>query len=105
DFRGDTVHPPTLELLDQLGLADRLHQLPHGKIRALRLRTRSGAVTVADLGRLRTPYPYVLTLPQARLLELLTEEAGRYPHFRLVMRANVQRLVEDGGGVRGLRDR
>src|SRR5262245_2720734 len=105
DFRGDTVHPPTLELLAQLGLADRLHALPHGKIRDLRLRTRTRTFTLGDLGRLRTPYPYVMMLPQAKLLELLTDEARRFPHFRLVMRANVKRLVEADGAVRGVRYR
>src|SRR5262245_18322989 len=105
DFRGDTVHPPTLELLGQLGLADRLHALPHAKVRAMRLRTKTRTFTLADVGRLRTPFPYVMVLPQARLLELLTEEARRFPHFRLVLRANVQRLVEDGGVVRGVRYR
>src|SRR2546421_11924661 len=54
DFRGDTVHPPTLELLAQLGLADRLHTLPHAKGRAMRLRTRTHTYTLPDVGRLRT---------------------------------------------------
>ncbi len=105
DFRGDTVHPSTLELLDQLGLAERLHQFPHGKVRALRLRTKGGTITLADTSRLRTRFPYILTLPQVKLLNLLAEEASKYPHFRLVMGANVQRLVEDGGAVRGVRYR
>jgi 2-polyprenyl-6-methoxyphenol hydroxylase-like FAD-dependent oxidoreductase len=105
EFRGDTVHPPTLELLAQLGLADRLHQLPHGKLRALRVRTKSATITLADLGRLRTPFPYVMMIPQAKLLELLAEEARRLPDFRLVMQANVQRLVEADGAVRGVRFR
>src|SRR5438067_12964470 len=82
DFRGDTVHPSTLEILAQLGLAERLHELPHGKIPALRLRTSDGALTIADLSRLRTPFPYVMTLPQAKLLEVLTDEALRFPQFR-----------------------
>lgn len=105
DFRGDTVHPPTLELLAQLGLSDRLHQLPHGKVRALRLKTKTRTYTLADVGRLNTPFPYVMILPQSQLLELLTGEASRYGHFRLVMRANVQRLVESDGAVRGVRYR
>lgn len=105
DFRGDTVHPPTLELLAQIGLADRLHALPHAKMRALRLQTSTRTFTLADLGRLRVPYPYVMVLPQARLLELLTNEAQRYPHFRLVMRANVQRLVQANGTVHGVQYR
>ena len=52
DFRGDTVHPPTLELLAQLGLADRLHALPHGTVRALRLHTKTRTFTLGDLSRL-----------------------------------------------------
>jgi 2-polyprenyl-6-methoxyphenol hydroxylase-like FAD-dependent oxidoreductase len=105
DFRGDTVHPPTLELLAQLGLADRLHALPHGKIRDLRLRTRTRTLVLGDLSRLRTPYPYVMMLPQVKLLELLIEEARRFPNFQLVMQANVQRLVDVDGVVRGVRYR
>src|SRR2546421_657151 len=54
DFRGDTVHPATLELLAQLGLAERLHELPHSKGRAMRLRTRTHTYTLPDVGRLRT---------------------------------------------------
>jgi 2-polyprenyl-6-methoxyphenol hydroxylase-like FAD-dependent oxidoreductase len=105
DFRGDTVHPPTLELLAQLGLADRVHALPHTRVRFLRLRTKTQTLTLADLGRLRTPYPYVMILPQAKLLQLLTDEARRFPTFRLLMQANVQRLVEADGAVRGVRYR
>src|SRR4051794_13154192 len=79
DFRGDTVHPPTLELLAKLGLSDRLHQLPHAKVRVMRLRTRSQTYTIADLSRLKTPFPYVMVLPQVKFLELLVEEARRFP--------------------------
>ncbi len=105
DFRGDTVHPSTLELLDQLGLASRLHQLPHGKVRTMHLRTGNRCVTLADLGRLKTPFPYVMTLPQSKLLELLASEAQRFANFKLLMRANVQRLVESEGRVHGVRYR
>jgi 2-polyprenyl-6-methoxyphenol hydroxylase-like FAD-dependent oxidoreductase len=105
DFRGDTVHPPTLELLAQLGLSHRLHALPHGKVRTLRLKTKTRSYTLADLGRLSAPFPYVMVLPQVKFLELLTEEARRYPQFQLIMRANVQRLVESDGVVRGVRYR
>lgn len=105
DFRGDTVHPATLELLDRLGLADRLHRIPHGKLRTMRLRTSGGSVTLADLGRLGGKYPYILTVPQVKLLDLLADEARRFSTFRLVLQANVQRLVEDAGVVRGVRYR
>jgi 2-polyprenyl-6-methoxyphenol hydroxylase-like FAD-dependent oxidoreductase len=105
DFRGDTIHPSTLELMDTLGLGERLHALPHGKIRVMRIRSADGDVTLADLARLRTKFPYVMTLPQARFLEILAADAARFPNFRLVMQANVQRLVEENGQVVGIRYR
>jgi 2-polyprenyl-6-methoxyphenol hydroxylase-like FAD-dependent oxidoreductase len=105
DFRGDTVHPSTLELLDQLDLADRLLQLPHGEIRSITFHTPTGPFTFAELGRLRTRFPFVAMLPQADFLDFLAGEAKRYPSFHLVMGANVQRLVEEGGVVRGVRYR
>lgn len=105
DFRGDTIHPSTLELLDQLGLSERLHALPHGKLGAIQVFTPDGAVTLADLSRLRTKFPYVMTLPQSQLLELLVDAARGYPTFQIVMQANVQRLVEEEGVVRGVRYR
>jgi 2-polyprenyl-6-methoxyphenol hydroxylase-like FAD-dependent oxidoreductase len=105
DFRGDTIHPSTMELMDELGLADRLLQLRHSKISTLALQTPRGSVTVADLSRLETKFPYVTFMPQARFLEFLAHEAQRYPGFRLVMGAAVQELIEEGGVVRGVRYR
>ena len=102
EFRGDTVHPSTLEILDQLGLAERLHALPHSKVPALQIHTPEGIVRVVDFEHLRTKFPYILMLPQALLLELLTNEAKRYPSFELVLGANVQRLIREGGVVRGV---
>jgi 2-polyprenyl-6-methoxyphenol hydroxylase-like FAD-dependent oxidoreductase len=105
DFRGDTVHPSTLEVLDQLGLADRLLQIPHGTVRRLQAVTAEGDVTLADLSRLRTRFPYIAMLPQARLLEFLADEARRYAGFRLILGATVQRLVREGEAVVGVRYR
>lgn len=105
DFRGDTIHPSTLEVLDQLGLADRLLQIPHGKVNALHVITPEGDFTMVDLSGLKSRFPYIAMLPQAQLLDFLVEEAGRYPAFRRVMGANVQRLVEEDGVVRGVRYR
>ena len=108
DFRGDTIHPSTMELMDELGLADRLLRLPHTKIDTLTFQAPSGPVRLADLRGLKTEFPYVTFMPQARFLELLAEEGRRYPTFRLLMGANVQGLIEEpaerGGGtvVRGV---
>src|SRR5262245_50064870 len=105
NFRGDTLHPLILEILDQLGLAERLHRLPHVKFFGPSVVTPDGPVPLFDFRALRTRFPYVMVMPQERFLEFLAEEAARYQHFRLTMRANVQRLVEEGGAVRGVRYR
>jgi 2-polyprenyl-6-methoxyphenol hydroxylase-like FAD-dependent oxidoreductase len=103
DFRGDTVHPSTLEVLDQLGLANRVHALPHGTLRKLELHSpHGGTLTMVDLSRLRTKYPYIMMLPQARLLEVIAQEARRYSNFELILGANVQRLIEEDGVNRGV---
>ncbi|HEV3469673.1 MAG TPA: FAD-dependent oxidoreductase [Pyrinomonadaceae bacterium] len=103
DFRGDTLHPSVLEIMDGLGLADRLLELPHSKIRTLNMMGAGGRGVTLDFGALKTKYPYIAALPQARFLEFITGEAGRHPHFRLVMNANVRELIEEGGAVRGVR--
>src|SRR5690349_21444164 len=105
DFRGDTIHPSTLEVLDQIGLADRLLQLPHGKLRSATIQTADGPFRPIDFSRLPTRFPYIAVLPQVDFLNFLAAEAKRYPAFRLVLGANVQRLVEEGGEVRGVRYR
>jgi 2-polyprenyl-6-methoxyphenol hydroxylase-like FAD-dependent oxidoreductase len=105
DFRGDTIHPSTLDVLDQIGLADRLLQIPHGKVERMKAVTPDGDLVMADFSGLKTRFPYIAMLPQAKMLGFLAEEAGRYPGFRLVMGANVQRLVEDDGAIRGVRYR
>jgi 2-polyprenyl-6-methoxyphenol hydroxylase-like FAD-dependent oxidoreductase len=105
DFRGDTIHPSTLEILDQLGLADRLHEIPHGKMHALTLFTSEGPRTMASMRGLRTKFPYVMLLAQARFLEFLAEEARRFPTFHLELSARVESLIEEGGAVKGVRFR
>lgn len=105
DFRGDTVHPSTLEILDQLGLADRLLQLPHGEIRQMAFHSPAGLFQALNLEKLKTKYPFIAMLPQAQFLDFLAEEAKRLPAFRLVMGANVQRLVKEGNAVKGVRYR
>ena len=63
DFRGDTLHPSVLELMDELGLAERLHELRHSKIHTGTIFTEEGQATIADFRRLRTRFPYIMMLP------------------------------------------
>src|SRR5215470_17278982 len=103
DFRGDTLLPSTLEILDEIGLADRLLELPHAKNRGYELLTPAGRVRFVDLSLLRTRFPYIAMMPQARFLDFIVAEAHRYPAFTLVMSASVHELVEEHGVVRGVR--
>ena len=105
DFRGDTVHPSTLEVLDAIGLASGLLALPHGEIRAVTLETPEGVMEVARLDRAGGKFPFIAMLPQARFLEYVTREAARFDAFRLEMHAHVHELIEEGGAVRGVRVR
>ena len=103
EFRGDTIHPSVMEIMDQLGLADRLLKLRHTELPSFTLQTVAGPFTLVDLGRLKTKFPYITVMPQTRFLEFITGEAERYPNFRLVMGARVRELVEEEGVVRGVR--
>jgi 2-polyprenyl-6-methoxyphenol hydroxylase-like FAD-dependent oxidoreductase len=105
DFRGDTIHPSTLELLDQIGLAGPLHQLQHAKIYGPTLRLANTDFSPIDFRRLKTRFPYILLVPQARFLDFLAAEGAKYRDFRLVMGANVEHLIEENGQVRGVRYR
>jgi 2-polyprenyl-6-methoxyphenol hydroxylase-like FAD-dependent oxidoreductase len=103
EFRGDTVHPSTLEILDQLGLAERVHTLRSNKISAPTLLTTRGPFTPFDFSRLKTKYRYILMVHQKDLLGLLTQEAKKYPGFQLLMGASVTDLIREEGVVRGVR--
>lgn len=103
EFRGDTIHPSTLEVLDQIGLAGKVHEIPHSKITGPVFQFASGAFQPFDLGRLKTRFPYILMIPQSRFLELITAEAANYPQFNLLMHAQVQHLIQENGAVTGVR--
>ncbi|ARV61319.1 monooxygenase [Nostocales cyanobacterium HT-58-2] len=105
DFRGDTIHPSVMEIMEELGLAERLLELPHSKMRRLSVQTPETSVTFADFSRLKTRYPYITVLPQVRFLEFITAVAQKYPNFQLVLGANVQELIEEDGIIRGIRYR
>jgi 2-polyprenyl-6-methoxyphenol hydroxylase-like FAD-dependent oxidoreductase len=91
-----------MEILDEIGLAGPLHELGHSKIYGPTVQTANGPFQPFDLRRLKTHYPYILMVPQSRFLEFITAECARYPHFRLIMRASVQGLIQEDGCVRGV---
>jgi 2-polyprenyl-6-methoxyphenol hydroxylase-like FAD-dependent oxidoreductase len=105
DFRGDTIHPATLEILDELGLAERFLRLPHTAVSALATRTPAGDTLAFSLRRLKTKFPFIAFVPPWDFLAFVTREAARYPGFRLRMRAEVVDLIAEGGVVRGVRYR
>ncbi|HKS48219.1 MAG TPA: FAD-dependent oxidoreductase [Amycolatopsis sp.] len=106
DFRGDTVHPSTLLLLDELGLGEKFAALPQAsRLYEVVFPTPRGNVKVADLRRLKTPHPYVAMVPQWDLLDLLAEAGKAEPTFRLRMNTEVTGLVAESGQVAGVRYR
>ena len=106
DFRGDTIHPSTLEILDEIGLAEALHRLPHVKMYGPTFPTPAGPVMPIDFRRvLKTRFPYIMWMAQPLFLNFLAEQARQDPSFRLVMGANVEHLLWADGRVRGVRYR
>ncbi|SRX94626.1 putative oxidoreductase [Mycobacterium tuberculosis H37Rv] [Mycobacterium shimoidei] len=103
DFRGDTVHPTTLRLLDELGLWERFTTLPYSEVRNMTFESNGRPVTFADFGRLRQPHPYVAMVPQWDLLNLLAEAAQAEPTFTLRMGTEVTGLLRTGDRVTGVR--
>ncbi len=99
DFRGDSLHPWTLELFEQLGLIDDLLALPHHPARYFRFHTPTGDLTTADYGKVKSRYNYVALMPQARFLDFVASRAAQLPGFELKLGSRVTGLL-DGGGVR-----
>ncbi|MEV7236827.1 FAD-dependent oxidoreductase [Streptomyces sp. NPDC051020] len=107
DFRGDTVHPSTLALLDDLGLAERFARLPQRRVTTVQLPLGPdrSLVTVGDISALRGPYNYVAMVPQWDLLDLLADEAGREPSFSVRMSTEATSFLVERGRVMGVRYR
>lgn len=103
DFRGDTIHPSTLEVIHELGLLDELLARPHQEVRELRGDVGRFEVTVADFRHLPTRCRFVAFMPQWDFLDFISEQARRWPGFHLHMRAEVTELVREGDVVRGVR--
>ncbi len=105
DFRGDTIHPSTLEILDELGLAESFLELPHSEVSNIGGRTTAGQTLAFTFSRLSTKFRFIAFVPQWDFLEFITARAARFPSFTLVRDAEVVGLLEQGGVVTGVRYR
>jgi 2-polyprenyl-6-methoxyphenol hydroxylase-like FAD-dependent oxidoreductase len=103
DFRGDTIHPSTLELMAELGLLDEFLKLPHQKVDRLTALIGAERVRMIDLTHLPTRCKYIALMPQWDFLNFLAARGKRYPTFDLHMKAEATDLIEEGGRVVGLR--
>ncbi len=103
DFRGDTIHPSTLEVMHELGLLEGLLKLPHTQAPRLHAEIGGQDVTLADFSRLPTRCRFIAFMPQWDFLDYVTQEAEKLPNFRLVMQAGVTDLIEEHGRIAGLR--
>ena len=103
DFRGDTVHPSTLQLLDELGLSERFAQLPQSRVDEVAFPIDSHRIVVlADFRRLKLRYPYVAMVPQWDLLDLLADAGAEEPTFTLRMHTEVTHLIQGSDRVQGV---
>ena len=103
DFRGDTVHPSTLELLRELGLIDEFLKRPHDEVRTLTARVANEMITIADLSHLPVESRFVAMMPQWEFLDFLADEAKHYPGFSLRMEAEAVDLLIQNRRVAGVR--
>jgi 2-polyprenyl-6-methoxyphenol hydroxylase-like FAD-dependent oxidoreductase len=103
DFRGDTIHPSTLELMHELGLLDRLLTIRHSEIRRASIVIGGRALTVADLAHLPTHSKFVALMPQWDFLDFLAKEAARFSTFTLRMNCEATGLIESDGAITGVR--
>jgi 2-polyprenyl-6-methoxyphenol hydroxylase-like FAD-dependent oxidoreductase len=105
DFRGDTIHPSTLEVVHELGLLEDFLKRPHQELRELRGWVGDAMVPVADFSHLPTRCKFVVLMPQWDFLDFLARHGRKYPTFRMRMQAEVTGLIEEGGRVVGVRAR
>ena len=102
DFRGDTVHPSTMEILDQLGLLTKFLARPHNRIDSAEVSIGGEDFMLGDLSYLDTPAPFIAMMPQWEFLDFLSDEARNYLNFSLEMTSEVGGVVEEGGRVGGV---
>jgi 2-polyprenyl-6-methoxyphenol hydroxylase-like FAD-dependent oxidoreductase len=103
DFRGDTIHPSTLDVIDELGFLDEFLARPHQRVTTLGGTVGDTIVTVADFRHLPTRCKFLAFMPQWDFLDFLAEQARRYPSFHLQMRTRAVELLQDSGRITGVR--
>jgi 2-polyprenyl-6-methoxyphenol hydroxylase-like FAD-dependent oxidoreductase len=103
DFRGDTIHPSTLQVMHELGLLDDFLKRPHQEVRELRGIIGDTRIKLADFGHLPTRCRFIALMPQWEFLYFLADAGRRYPGFHLAMQAEVTDLIEEGGRIAGVR--
>jgi len=102
DFRGDTIHPSTLEVMHELGVLEDFLQRPHQEVRSLGAQIGDISLQVADFTHLPTRCRFLALMPQWDFLNFIEEQAKRYPGFRLEMETEATALIEEGGRVTGV---
>lgn len=103
DFRGDTIHPSTLELMHELGVLGEFLRLPHEKARMLKVQVGDSSIPLADFSHLPTQCQFIALMPQWDFLNFLAKQGARYPTFRLRQKHEAIGLLEEGGRVVGVR--
>lgn len=103
DFRGDTVHPSTLQVMDELGLIDAFLKLPHQRLQKMDGMFGGTPVRIADLGRLHTKYPFIAFMPQWDFLNFLREAGQRFASLKVMMNTEVVDLMRRGESIAGVR--
>jgi 2-polyprenyl-6-methoxyphenol hydroxylase-like FAD-dependent oxidoreductase len=103
DFRGDTVHPSTLELMHELGVLEDLLRLPHQRLTKFRARIGGAEVVLNDMTHLRTQCKFMVLMPQWSFLNFLAKQGSRFPTFHLQMQTEAEALIEENGRVAGVR--
>ena len=102
DFRGDTIHPSTLEVMDELGLLEKFLRLPHQEVSELNAQVGQTQLTIADFRYLPARCRFIALMPQWDFLNFLADQAAGYPSFDLMMEAEVSDLIEESGRVTGI---
>ena len=103
DFRGDTIHPSTLTVMDDLGLLEEFLQLPHQQVQSLSADFYGRSVKIADFGHVKAARPYLVLIPQWDFLDFIARKARAYPRFHLHMSTRATAVIERDGVVAGVR--